>query len=171
MLLINFLGLIRHHHWNPCSKLYLWFDFQTCTPSVHRELEHGVPHGGPDQFLGADLTSSFKSLVKTILVARLSGLYPFRPQRTGTWGPSWWPCTTSWGWFDIIIQILGQNYTCGVIFRPVPLQTTENRDMGSPMVVLNNFLGLIWHDHSNPWSTLYLWCDFQTCTPSDHREL
>ena len=76
----------------------------------------------------------------------------------------------SWGWLDITIEVLGQNYTCGLIFRPVPLQSTENWNMGSPMGPPNNFWGLIWHHHSNPWSKLYLWSDCQTCTPSDHRE-
>ena len=128
MLVLNhFLGLIWHHHSNPWSKLFLWCDFQTCTLSDHKEEGHGVLHGGPEQLIGADLISSYKYFVKPKLEVWFSDLHPFRPQRTWTWGPPWWSWTTSWGWSDIIVELLGQNYTCGVILRPLVLEVTVNQ--------------------------------------------
>ena len=67
--------------------MYFWCDFQTCTPSDHKEQEHGVHLGGPEQLLGVDLTSSLNSLAKIVLLVRFSDLYPFRPQRTVTCCP------------------------------------------------------------------------------------
>ena len=59
----------------------------------------------------------------------------------------WCCCQISSKNFYITIKILWQNYTCGMIFRTVSLQTTENWDMGSLLEVPNNFLGLISHHH------------------------
>ena len=78
VVLNNFLGMIWHHHSNPWSKLYLWCDFQTCTPSDHREQGHGVPLGGPEQLLEADLIFSLNSLGKIIIVVWISDLYLFK---------------------------------------------------------------------------------------------